>query len=125
MPALKHERQARHERTLLRRRQVEAMDLRGATCAAIARAVQSDPRTVARDLQAIARERARTPDLTGERRRLLAAAKLVEHHAWDLFDNLPAADTNGRLGALNRILASQVQVIKLVGDLATIDVESR
>ena len=82
-------------------------------------------RTIRRDLQALARQRTRSADLTAERHRLLEAAKLVEHHAWELFDGLPAADTNGRLGALGKVLASQVQVVKLVGDLAALDLEAR
>src|SRR5439155_14208032 len=109
----------------LRRRQVEALELRGATPAAIATALGADPRTIRRDLQALAHQRARSADLTAERHRLLEAAKLVEHQAWDLFDGLPAADVNGRLGALGKVLASQVQVVKLVGDLAALDLEAR
>src|SRR5438046_2829341 len=93
-----------HQAALLRRRRVEEMDLRGATPAAIATALNTDPRTIRRDLQALAHQRTRNADLTAERRRLLAAAKLVEHHAWALFDGLPAADTNGRLGALGKVL---------------------
>ena len=106
---------------LRRRRQVEAMALRGASSTAIATALGADPRTIHRDLQALAHQRTRDADLTAERHRLLAAAKLVEQQAWQLFDGLPAADTNGRLGALGTILASQFHVVTLVGDLAALD----
>jgi hypothetical protein len=109
----------------LRRRQVEELELRGATAAAIATALKADPRTIRRDLQSLAHQRTRSADLMAERRRLLEAAKLVEHHAWDLFDGLPAADTNGRLGALGKILASQARALQLVGDLATLELEAR
>jgi hypothetical protein len=114
-----------NDTALDRRRRVEALHLHGATAAAIARALQVDRQTVQRDLDLLARQRARGTDLAAERYRLLAAAKLVEQEAWDLFAGLPPADANGRLGALSKVLAGQAQAIRLVGDLAAGDVEAR
>ena len=114
-----------HAEALRRRRQVEALELRGATPAAIARDLGADLRTIKRDLRMLAQQRARAADLTAERRRLLDAARLVEKQAWELFDALPAADPTARLAALGKVLAGQSQTIKLLGDLAAADIEAR
>jgi hypothetical protein len=113
------------EAASLRRRRIEALELRGASPAAIATAVGSDLRTVRRDLHAIAQQRGRSANLSTERHRLLDSAKLVEQQAWELFESLPPADANGRLGALGKVLASQAHVVKLVGDLVALDVVAR
>src|SRR5688572_16724144 len=90
-----------------RRERVEELALRGAGIRVIAREVGSDPRTVLRDLSLLAQDRAQDADLGGERHRLVAAAKLAEYRAWELFDAVPPADANGRLGALGKVLAAQ------------------
>ena len=110
---------------LSRRSQVETLDLRGATPTTIARALGADPRTVRRDLQALTAQRERGTDLDRERLRLLDAARLVEREAWLLFDALPPADANGRLGALAKVIAGQLQAAKLVGALTALDLRDR
>ncbi len=101
------------------------LELRGASARVIAREVGSDIRTILRDLQALAAERARDTDLAAERHRLLGAARAVEAEAWALFDRLSAEDANGKLGALAKVLAAQAQGAKVAGDLAGADVERR
>src|SRR5437899_2080462 len=113
------------EAASLRRRRIEALELRGANPTTIASAVGSDLRTVRRDLHTIAQQRNRSANLGAERHRLLDSAKLVEQQAWELFESLPASDANGRLGALGKVLASQAHVVKLVGDLVALDFVAR
>ena len=113
------------EEAATRRQRVAELELRGAPPHVIAREVGSDVRTVQRDLQALAAERARDTDLAAERHRLLGAARAVEAEAWRLYDSLPAEDANGKLGALAKVLAAQAQGAKVTGDLAGADVERR
>lgn len=108
-----------------RRSQVAELELRGASVAGIAKALKADPRTIARDLEALAQERAANVSLDGERHRLLAAAREVEREAWALYEDLPAKDVNGRLGALSKTLAAQAQGRDLVADLANVEMERR
>jgi hypothetical protein len=101
--------------TLARCRQVEELELRGATPAAIAASLQADIRTVRRDLVWLAGERARATDIRAARYRLLAAAQTVEVAAWKLYAALPAEDANGKLGALGKALAAQERAAALLG----------
>src|SRR3954471_11200694 len=105
--------------TLLRRQQVETLELRGAMPAAIAKALPADIRTVRRDLVWLASERARHTDVAAARLRLLEAAQTVERTSWELYAKLPADDANGRLGALGKALAAQAQQTALLGAIET------
>lgn len=115
----------RADETAARRERVEELALQGAGVRVIARALKSDPRTVAADVAELSRAWAETTDLAGERHRLLAAAKVAEYRAWVLFDSLPNGDANGKLGALAKVLAAQSQGAKVVTDLAGADLERR
>ena len=110
---------------LTRRARVAELELRGSSAPVIAREVGCDVRTVRADFLALAQERAQDANLAGERHRLLDAAKLVEHESWALFHALSGADSNGKLGALGKVLAAQAQGAKVVGDLAAADLERR
>ena len=67
------------DETASRRERVEELALQGAGVRVIARALKSDPRTVAADVAELFRAWAETTDLAGERHRLLAAAKVAEY----------------------------------------------
>lgn len=108
-----------------RRGKVAELELRGVSAHGIARALGSDPRTIKRDLRALAAERARDTSLTAERHRLLAAAKLVEQQAWQLHHALSVADAAGKLGALGKVLGAQEAGRRIVGDLAMAALEER
>jgi hypothetical protein len=107
----------------LGRHRVAMLDLRGASPSAIASQLGADFRTVRRDLSLIAKERAHATDLDGERHRLLATARTVEVKAWNVYET--ATDTNGRLGALAKVLAAQQRAADVVAALATLDLERR
>ena len=113
------------DQALSRRARVAELELRGTALSVIARELKSDTRTIRADLAVLAQERAQDANLAGERHRLLAAAKLVEHESWSLFHALSGADSNGKLGALSKVLAAQAQGAKVVGDLAAADLERR
>lgn len=113
------------EATLSRRRQVEALELRGVGVLAIAKQLGADVRTIRRDVAALATERTRTTDLAGERLRLLAAAKEVEVASWGIYSALPTSDAAGRLGALGKALAAQQRAADVLGALAAASIEQR
>jgi uncharacterized protein YjcR len=108
-----------------RRRAVERLYAEGLSAPKIAESLGVDARTIRKDLELLAVERAHDLDLGWERARLLEAGKHVEDEAWSLFDRLPDADVAGRLGSLSKVLAAQERVAKVVGDIAGADVERR
>jgi hypothetical protein len=105
--------------TLARRQQVEALEVRGASAAAIAKELHGDLRTIRRDLAWLALTRGQTLAVPAARLRLLAAAQAVELEAWKLHAKLPADDTNGRLGCLSKVLGAHERQAALLGAIET------
>jgi hypothetical protein len=100
-----------------RRTKVEFLQLRGASVQHIARETQSDPRTIKRDLAAIARARAADLDVPAARLRLLESAREIERECWRWIKDAPPNDWNTRLGAVAKILAAQAQQATLLGQV--------